>query len=326
MTAADPLDAMLEALAVADVHAGFPVERDQMARRLLRDGIEPADVDLMADHCRATVDGLGSAARVLAALLADAQRRDARLADLREIVAAKAKRSAQASRAFGDAPYKPGPVEGEPKEVYDHDRQCRMAKCRHDGDRLPMATLARELGVSETTAELMVARGRVLDQSGMARPKVDNPAKIEKAEKAGEQRVAQFREKMLVDRKQRERAGGRKPFDWDRMHREEGKILARLREAGSVDLAEIMRDPVKRGALATLEADGHILRAGATDANQCQAYHIARNDGERHSFVQWRRSWDQADMDKPRRRATDGGLQDVASRAAAEEQGRWATQ
>ena len=48
-----------------------------------------------------------------------------------------------------------------------------------------LVKLARELGVSETTAEAMVARGRVLDQSAISRPKVDTPAVIEKAEAAG---------------------------------------------------------------------------------------------------------------------------------------------
>jgi hypothetical protein len=297
------IDDVMDSLAFANVYAGQPVERREFAVGLNAKGVSAADVDLLADHCRMTVkDGPPAQLGVLVALLRDDRKREARLADLREIAS---KRASQ-DRAFGDKPYVPGPTEGEPFETWDHDRQCRMAKCRHDGDRVPMHNLARELGVSETTAELMVARGRVLDQSGIVRPKVDTPAKIEKAEAAGAKRVTDFRERMSIDRKQRERAGGRKPFDWDRMHREEGKILARLRSTGNVDLAEIMRDPCKRGALATLEADGHVLRADAPDAHQCQQYHIARDDAERAEFIATRRRWEQADMSKPRRKATAG--------------------
>jgi hypothetical protein len=293
------------------VDMGDPERRLAKARSLLEAGLCVEDAELVFAHVEATSEA-GKAPRVVAALALDPKRLREAIVDaraFRDAQAVRAKARAGEDRAFGDKPYVPGPTEGESREDWDHDRQCRVAKCRHDGDRLPMAALARELGVSETTAELMVARGRVLDQSGMTRPKVDSPAKIEKAERSGEKRVADFRERMAIDRKQRERQGGRKPFDWDRMHREEGKILARLRSTGNVDLAEILRDPCKRGALATLEADGHILRAEAPDTNQCQRYLVARDDAERAQFVERRRAWDQADMGKPRRRAHAGGVE-----------------
>ena len=299
----DPLQEMDDELGLASVHVGFPVERDELARRLLRDGISTEDVRMIADHCRATVVGLGAAARVLAALLIDAPLRDARLVDLKKIADLRGKRDRQEARPFGDAPYVPGPAPGEPAEVWDHDRQCRMAKCRHDGDRVPMHVLARDLGVSETTAEAMVARGRVLDSNGNAKPKKpDSPAKAEKTEKATEKRITDFRERMSIDRKQRERAGGRKPIDWARLQKEQGNILARLRSTGSIDLAEIVKDKVKLGALAELESAGHILRAGVPDAVQRQPYLVARDDAEREHFKQCRRGWDQADMNKPRRK------------------------
>lgn len=299
----DPLQDMDDELGLASVHVGFPVERDELARRLLRDGIDTDDVRMLADHCRATVVGLGAAARVLVALLVDAPARDARLVDLKKIADLRGKRDAQEARPFGDKPYVPGPAADEPREVWDHDRQCRMAKCRHDGDRVPMATLARELGVSETTAETMVARGRVLDQSAISRPKVDTPAVIEKAEAAGAKRVTDFRERMSIDRRQRERAGGRKPFDWARLQKEQGNILARLRSTGTVDLAEIVKDKVKLGALAELESAGHILRAGVPDAVQRQPYLVAKDEEEREHFKQCRRGWDQQDMNRSRSKA-----------------------
>lgn len=303
------IDDLMDSLGFANVYAGQPVERREFAVGLNARGVTAKDVELLEAHCKLTVKaGPPAQLGVLVALLRDDRKRDDRLADLRDIAA---KRAAQ-DRPFGDKPYVPGPVEGEPVETWDHDRQCRMAKCRHDGDRVPMANLARELGVSETTAELMVARGRVLDQSAIQRPKVDTPAKIEKAEAAGAKRVTDFRERMSIDRKQRERAGGRKPFDWDRMHREEGKILARLRSVGNVDLAEIMRDPVKRGALATLEADGHVLRADAPDEHQCQPYHVAKDDAERAEFIARRRRWEQDDMGRSRRKPAGDGREVVA--------------
>ena len=191
-----------------------------------------------------------------------------------------------------------------PKEAWDHDRQCRIAWCCVNGDKRDPASVAREMGVSETTLNVMLERGRVLSASPLveALGKAPSMKQIAKEEKATERRVTDFRERMSIDRKQRERQSGRKPFDFARMDREMGAILARLRAIGNVDLAELMRDPVKRGALATLEADGHILRAEAPDAYQCQRYHVAKDEAERHEFKQQRRLWDQNDMDRPRRR------------------------
>lgn len=305
------LELMADELAIAEVHAGFPIERLELARRLLHEGVSEADVALLSEHCRATVDGPGAAARVLASLLGSPARRDARLVDLREIAAKKAARALQEDRAFGDKPYVPGPVEGESREAWDHDRQCRMAWCCVNGDKRSPASVAREMGVSETTLGVMLERGRVLSRSPLVSERVEipSPAAVDKAERAGEKRAVDFRERMSIDRKQRERAGGRRPFDFDRMAKEQGKILARLRSIGNVDLAEIMRDPCKRGALATLEADGHVLRAEAPDLNQCQRYHVARDEAERARFVEQRRVWDQADMNKSRPRAHAGGGQ-----------------
>lgn len=202
----------------------------------------------------------------------------------------------------------PEPVPADaPKEAWDHDRQCRIAWCCVHGDKRDPASVAREMGVSETTLEVMLDRGRVLSASPLVEAigKAPSMKQIAKEEKATERRVTDFRERMSIDRKQRERASGRKPFDFARMAREQGAILARLRQVGNVDLAEIMRDPVKRGALATLEADGDILRAEAPDANQCQRYRVAKDEAERHEFRQQRRVWDQSDMDKPRRRGAE---------------------
>lgn len=286
-----PLEAMIDELSVADVHAGFPTERQALAVRMLQVGIEPADVALLAEHCRATVEGAAAAARVLVSLLIDDRKRDARLIDLREIAQRKAIRARQDEDGEvngGDRPYVPGPTEGESREAWDHDRQCRIAWCRVHGDHRPVGEVARELGVSETTLGVMLERGRVLSASPLVDPKakMPTPATIEKAERDGEERAREFRRRMDSDR----RAARARPTgierNWDpkRMREAEARILAGVRKDGVVDLFAVMRDPVMRGALATLEADGHMTRDGAPDARQRQPYRLARSDEERAHF------------------------------------------
>lgn len=300
-----PLEAMLDELAVADVHAGFAMERESLARQLLRCGIEPADVVLLAEHCRATVEGAGSAARVLASLLVDDRKRDARLVDLREIAARKALRARQDERAPGDKPYVPGPVEGETREVWEHDRMCSVAWCRVRGDGASVPVVARELGVSEATLGVMLERGRVLRQSPLVPESRPKPTTVEQAQRESEKRHVEFRQRMAADRAASAGRRGSKPFDWDRMHREEGAILAQIRTTGSVDLAWVLRDQVRRGALATLEADGHVLRQEAPDVQQRQRYRVAADDAQRREFREQFRLWALQDMAKSRGKRTE---------------------
>lgn len=294
-----PLEAMIDELAVADVHAGFTMEREALARQLLRCGIEPGDVALLAEHCRTTVEGQGSAARVLASILGDDRKRDDRLVDLREIAARKAIRAHQDERAPGDKPYVPGPVEGETREVWEHDRMCSIAKCRVDGDRVAIAVVARELGVSETTLGVMLERGRAM-ASQRVRSTAPAPKTVEDAERASQQRHVEFRQRMAADRAASAGRKGAPAFDWNRMGREQGAILAQIRQTGCVDIAWVMRDPVRRGALATLEADGNVLRQEAPDAQQRQRYRVAQDDAQRREFREQFRLWALQDMAKPR--------------------------
>lgn len=73
-------------------------------------------------------------------------------------------------------------------------------------------------------------------------------------------------------------------FDFTKMRAHMAMILARVQEKGTVDLMDVLLDRHKKGALATLEADGHILRAGPPDENQVQPYRAARDDDERAQF------------------------------------------
>ena len=90
---------------------------------------------------------------------------------------------------------------------------------------------------------------------------------------------------MRTDAAMRQR-GTKEPPQWrfDLIRRESERIVARLRETGTIELADVLRDPVRRGALATLEADGVILRNGPPDERGQQPYRLARNEQERAEF------------------------------------------
>lgn len=76
--------------------------------------------------------------------------------------------------------------------VWSHDEMCVRAKCLHDGDRWSLPRIAQFLGVSESTAQVMVERGRaqttvpVVPRNGFAKA----AAKDDAAEK---ERREQFR-------------------------------------------------------------------------------------------------------------------------------------
>ena len=298
----DPLAAMADELAAADVHAGFAEQRLELARRMLAEGVGTADVALLAGHCRDTVTGgPGAVARVLVSLLVDAAKREPRLADLRAVAGIKRERAAEALRAPGDAPYVPGPGEGEPAEVWSHDRMCRIAWCRVHGDRRPKAEVARELEVQLGTLEAMLARGQALSRSPLAdaqkRTKVASP---DEAARDHRNQVQEFRERMRSDQRRSEIAAKprRDLIDRKRLPKELATILGDVRKAGIVDLAPIMRDKTKLAALAELEADGHVLRVGEPDAMQRQAYRAAANDQERAANRAAMRAWCQEDMQR----------------------------
>ena len=59
---------------------------------------------------------------------------------------------------------------------------------------------------------------------------------------------------------------------------------------------------MRRGALATLEADGHVIRGEAPDPQQRQRYRAAKDDRERQQFRQQARAWALQDIAKPRDR------------------------
>lgn len=185
------LDDMAEELAVHGIHVGFREQRAELSRRMLAAGVSTDDVAMLAKHCTDSVREPGGAARVLASLLVDDAKREQHLADLRLVAEAKAKRT----RAFGDKAHVPGPTEGEPREVWDHDRMCRIAWCMHNGDRKPRAEIARTLGVQAGMLEAMLARGEQLSRSPLVERAVPL-ADVRKLDQDEEARRQQFREQM----------------------------------------------------------------------------------------------------------------------------------
>ena len=281
------------------VDLGDPERRLAKARSLLEAGLCVEDAELVFAHVEATSEA-GKAPRIVAALALDPQRLRSAIVDARAYRdAQEVRKLSGAERAPGDKPYVPGPVEGETREVWEHDRMCSIAKCRVDGDRVAVAVVARELGVSETTLGVMLERGRAMASQ---RPRQDapSPKTVEQAERASQQRHVEFRQRMAADRAASAGRKGAPAFDWARMGREQGAILAQIRQTGSVDLAWVLRDPVRRGALATLEADGNVLRQEAPDVQQRQRYRVAADDAQRHEFKEQFRLWALQDMAKPR--------------------------
>jgi hypothetical protein len=98
-------------------------------------------------------------------------------------------------RAGEAAPRRDGAA-ATPPEPWDHDRQCRVAWCRVHGDRQPRVLVARELGVTEVTLGVMLARGEKLSTSALEqKPK---PKVVE--EETQDERIKRFRELMRAAR------------------------------------------------------------------------------------------------------------------------------
>ena len=280
-----------EALAVYEVHAGFPEKRMGLAGQLVAAGVSLDDIELVGDHCRATVEGVAAAARVLASLLGDDRKLQARLVDLRTIREAQAKRALRGvDKAPGDQPYVPGPIGEEPRAVWEHDRQCELAVCRVDSDRRSIAEVAREMDVSETTLRVMLDRGRVLRAPRLGttagKPSMGLISAGDEAKARQDQirSTSEFRQRMRDDGL---RAATKRPanyVDFARINKAKADILETARATGKVDIAACSRDRARMGALATLEADGDILRDGPPDHRQHASFLVARSDRERAAF------------------------------------------
>jgi len=306
---ASTINDLSDCLIIYGLEIGFAERRIALANLIHEDGLSVTDLELLGDHCQATTTNEASAANVLRKLLSEPKLRDERLADLRK--RAELQRAKQGGAANGDSRKPIGPLEGEDREVWDHDRQCRIAYCHHHGDRWPVEKVARELGVRLTVAEGMIDRGRVLCSSPVldGKRRAPSPTEEAKAQREERQRGSDFRQRMRDDQA---RAGAsRKPagIDWKRLAWHKRDLLEAVRESGKIDLASMRGDRAR--ALATLEADGHILRDGPPDAHSVQPYRIATSDEQRRQFRDQMRAWCHADMERRNARAA-GAIQEVA--------------
>lgn len=276
--------AIEQVLQAFGVDVGDPERRAEKAARLAEQGFAPSELEIAFRHLESTSEP-GKGPRLIAFMAMNPDRLRATIVDAQAFQAARSEREHGpevngAGRLCGAA--------AEPIETWDHDRMCRAAWCRVHGDHRSPAEVARELRVSEITLGVMLDRGRVLSQSPLVdqKAKVPTPDAVEKAERAGQDRTQEFRRRMDGDRRAaRAKATGiERLWDPKRMREAEARILAGVRKDGVVDLAEVLRDPMLRGALATLEADGQITRDGAPDARQRQPYLVAKNEQERAHF------------------------------------------
>lgn len=281
-----------EVLAGFAVHVGFPAKRAELAGYLLGEGVTANEVEALGVHCEKTVaDGEAAVARVLVALLTSPAKRSARLGDLGVVGAAKAARAAKTDPVFGDRPYTPSPLPGEDPDAYQRDRDCRIAYCAVVADRRAPEAVARDFGISVDELQAMVDRGRAIAQSpitGTRAPAVTLKAAAQLDAESDARRL-EFRRQMRADAaKAAPKSNG---FDFARMEKEQAKIVAQARTPRGVDVASLLGDRVKLGALATLEADGVILRAGPPDAQQFQPYLVAKDDAQRAEFRRTFLAW-----------------------------------
>ena len=287
------------------VDAGDPERRLQKARTMLEAGIDLAGAQVAFTQAEATSKA-GKGPRLISFLAMNADRLKAAIVDALAFQAARQARKGETVLAHPDKPYVPGPTQGESREVWEHDRMCRIAHCRVRGDGAKLEVVAAELGVSTTTLGIMLDRGRQLSTSPLIEKSPANPPE---PKGASQDRTREFRDQMRLDMRTRS-VREAKPFDWARMHREEALLLAHLRKTGLVDLPHVTRDRYRAAAFASLQGLGQIIATAEPDQNQQQPHAIARDDDERKAFRAKRAEWDRMDMarhnQRPAREATGG--------------------
>lgn len=149
MTSIEDLD---DALLFYGIHACYPDQRHAMAASLFAEGVTEDDVRMIGDHVREHSDTKGSACRILASVLANKDRRDTHLLDLR-------RRANLGKPRIGDKPYRPAPMEGEDATAWREDREALSAYSMHaHGDTFDR--IANLTGIPLLEVEAVVSRGR----------------------------------------------------------------------------------------------------------------------------------------------------------------------
>jgi hypothetical protein len=257
------LEGLEDALAAFAVEAGFPQRRRLLAGALLSAGLRAADVELLGCHCVDQVEGEANATRVLFALLVgDPEKLRARIADLRACAAARTTRTA--APEFGRA------LRTQPS---DEDLAQRSAYARVVVDRAPVEVVARELGidVAEVARLVEIERGKRGTPTAPA-------AKQAETDAARQRRSAEIQSE-LFDRKRlpATKAESKVIDGLRRLPQATGWILDEIAATGHVNIARMLRDPVRRGAFAELENSGQIAPTGdfavATGAQPFRTVH-----------------------------------------------------
>jgi hypothetical protein len=153
--------AITSVLADFGVHVGFPLERHQLAMKLLDEGFADADLAMVAQHVEQTVDAAGAGAVLASLLNGNPEALRARIVDVKRFAAAKAQRNAPTPQPY------PGEVDHQhitPEDSarfarLDEARQARMAYCRAIADRVDRDTVAKEIGVPVALLDGLIQKG-----------------------------------------------------------------------------------------------------------------------------------------------------------------------
>ncbi len=187
-----------------------PAKLRATAASLAAVGVEPQQLLDLAQFIAEAEDDAGKQRKYLASVLVDTARTQEALANVARHKAARAK-VAEGPAHFQNMPIgsvacscnacvaKRAEAAAEP---WDHDRQCRVAYCLHHSDRRTTAQLADFFGVSESTAKLMVERGRVVSRSAYEESlgAAPNMKKVGRDEEAAKERLRRFRESTRGER------------------------------------------------------------------------------------------------------------------------------
>lgn len=149
-----------DALLKAGVYALSKKARLVVAEALWQVKIAASDIHILEQWVIQSEPKEGLARRYLAGLLADAPGAAQAIADL-----AKHKSMATHKHDRNAMNWSPQPSEDEDEQKWNHDRQCRIAACRVNSDRIDRAVVAKELGVSTEQLAAMIAHGESQQRS-----------------------------------------------------------------------------------------------------------------------------------------------------------------
>ena len=183
------------------VFALSTAKRQAMADLCGRVGVDAAGLSAVLDYVSEGSPDAGTARRYMASIVSD----EVKLADAWKGV--RAHRETATAKDAGPAHMVNMPIgtascscsacrlyrASVSVEPWDHDRQSMVAACLAGGDRWSLERVAEFFGVSQTTAALMVERGRVLKASAYVESLGAAPLKKKEPVDDAEERAKRFR-------------------------------------------------------------------------------------------------------------------------------------